>query len=72
MKLNPGNMGKAVRCAKCGCPVSFDGIVELGEDAETGHQALAAFRCGICGHGFVDLMERSKALAMESRLQPAA
>jgi len=63
---------RSVRCARCGCGVAFDGIVELGDEAEPGHQALAAFRCGVCGHGFVDLVDRTLALAMESRLQPAA
>lgn len=61
-----------MRCGRCGCGVAFDGIVDLGDDAQPGFQAMAAFRCAACGHGFVDLIDRPLALALESRMQPTA
>ncbi len=71
MRLVESKKQQSIRCAKCGCPVDFDGIVDLGEEADPGFQTLAAFRCVVCGHGFVDLMDRSRALVLESRPQPA-
>lgn len=71
MRMKAGKNVPSARCARCGCGVDFDGIVDLGDDAQPGFQSLAAFRCSVCGHGFVDLMDRSRALALESRPQPA-
>lgn len=62
--------GTGMRCGRCGCGVAFDGIVQLGEDGQADFQALAAYRCTVCGHGFVDLVDRPLALAWESRMQP--
>ncbi len=72
MKLKEKYRETAMRCGRCGCGVAFDGIVQLGEDGQADLQALAAYRCTVCGHGFVDLIDRPLALALESRMQPSA
>lgn len=72
MRMREKTGGIGMRCGRCGCGVEFDGIVELGDESQPGFLALAAFKCRVCGHGFMDLMDRSRALAMESRLQAAA
>lgn len=72
MRLREKSRETGLRCGRCGCGVAFDGIVHLGEDGQEDLQALAAYRCTVCGHGFVDLVDRPLALALESRMQPEA
>jgi hypothetical protein len=72
MRLKEKFGGTGMRCGRCGCGVAFDGIVQLGEEGQADLQALAAYKCTVCGHGFVDLVDRPLALALESRMQPEA
>jgi len=57
------------RCPRCGGGMEYDGLVDLNDD-DQGFQVLAAFRCRVCNHGLVELMDRNLATALESRLQP--
>ena len=66
-RRNPRSFG---RCAKCGCETTFDGIVDLEGQPDNSYQTMAAFRCSNpeCQHGFVDLVARREAQALENQL----
>lgn len=67
MKFREKQKESGLRCSRCGRGVAFDGIVDLGDDDQPEYQTWAAFRCPFCGHGFVDLVERRRALILESQ-----